>query len=208
MNSFITLLLLAFAVSLDSFSTGLTYGLRKMGMPLKSVFIISLCSGVSLLLAMGLGNILSAFIPEYWTGRIGGTILILLGIWVLYQFFVPAKDAPLSDTLFKIEIKSLGVVIQILRTPLQADFDRSGTITGIEAFFLGLALSLDAFGAGIGAALLGYSPLILSLSVVMMSFTFLSSGLKLGTLVSHIRWVQNMSFIPGLLLIVIGLLRF
>ena len=53
-----------------------------------------------------------------------------------------------------------------------ADFDKSGTITGVEAFMLGLALSLDSFGAGIGAAMLGFSPLYLSLAV-----SILSSGL-------------------------------
>lgn len=40
-----SLLLLAFALSLDGFGVGITYGLRKMKIPLLSVLIISLCSG-------------------------------------------------------------------------------------------------------------------------------------------------------------------
>ncbi|MEI5905497.1 sporulation membrane protein YtaF [Bacillus spongiae] len=208
MNSDISLLLLAFAVSLDSFSTGLTYGLRKMGMPLKSILIISFCSAGSLLAAMSLGQMLQNILSADWASRIGGLILVMLGLWVLYQFFQPEKQVEQDGTILNVEIKSLGVVVQILKRPLSADIDRSGTITGIEALLLGVALSLDAFGAGIGAALLGFSPFFLAVCVVLMSFAFLSSGLKLGQLFSHLQWVQRVSFLPGIILIFIGILRF
>ena len=49
-------------------------------------------------------------------------------------------------------------MIQILRKPTVADFDKSGTISAGEAL-LGIALSVDSFGAGIGASLLGMHPL-------------------------------------------------
>ena len=42
---------------------------------------------------------------------------------------------------------------------MSADIDKSGVINGIEAVLLGFALSIDAFGAGIGAAILGFSPI-------------------------------------------------
>ncbi|TMU85788.1 sporulation membrane protein YtaF [Bacillus sp. BHET2] len=210
MSETISLLLLAFAVSLDSFSTGLTYGLRKVKIHAKSISIISICSASSLLLAMLLGQTLGSIITPAWAGRIGGMILVVIGAAVLYQFFRPEKEAALSHekTLINFEIKSIGLVIQILRKPLTADFDKSGTITGIEAFMLGIALSLDAFGAGIGAALLHFSPLLLTLAIFVMSFTFLFSGLKMGEFFSHLRWIHRVSFLPGVLLILIGILRF
>ncbi|MCP3741311.1 sporulation membrane protein YtaF [Rossellomorea sp. BNER] len=210
MNTSISLLLLALAVSLDSFSTGLTYGLRKMGMPLKSICIISICSAGSLLLAMLLGQAIESFLSPTVADRIGGVILVGLGAFVLYQFFRPEKDVVPNDekVLFNFEIKSIGLVINILKRPLAADFDRSGTITGIEAFMLGVALSLDAFGAGIGAALLGYSPLLLAVAVMIMSFLFIYGGLKIGKVCSHLKWIQRVSFLPGILLILIGVLRF
>ena len=39
-------ILLALAVSLDSFSVGFTYGLRKMRIPFKSIMIIACCSAL------------------------------------------------------------------------------------------------------------------------------------------------------------------
>ncbi|MEL3972624.1 sporulation membrane protein YtaF [Rossellomorea oryzaecorticis] len=212
MTETFSLLLLAFAVSLDSFSTGLTYGLRKVKIPLKSISIISICSASSLLAAMMVGGAIQSLITPVWAGRIGGLILVAIGAAVLYQFFRPEKGTeqqPSEEkTLINFEIKSIGLVIQILRRPLTADFDRSGTITGIEAFMLGIALSLDAFGAGIGAALLDFSPLLLAVAILCMSFIFLSSGLRMGQFFSHLKWVQRVSFLPGVLLILIGILRF
>lgn len=211
MIPYISLVLLAFAVSLDSLSVGLTYGLRKMHMPLKSISIIACCSAVSLLLAMFAGTILTTFLSPVYAESIGGLILILLGIWVLYQFFksnASEDSSPMAERiLFNLEIKSLGVVINILRKPTEADFDKSGSITGLEAFFLGIALSLDAFGAGIGAALLGYSPWMMAVSVALMSSLFVITGIKLGRIFSGVSWINKFSFLPGILLIIIGIIK-
>lgn len=206
----LSLFLLAFAVSLDNFSTGFTYGLRKLRIPNKSILIIALCSGLSLFIAMLFGNILQKFMSPEFGNRFGGIILIAIGGWVLFQFFRSEKEVsePQEKVVLKLEIRSLGFVIQILKKPTSADFDQSGTITGIEAFMLGVALSLDAFGAGIGAAMLGYSPISLSLIVAMMSLILVSVGIRLGKVFSHLNWMQKVSFLPGILLILIGILKF
>ncbi|KOO46860.1 sporulation membrane protein YtaF [Priestia koreensis] len=211
MTVLFSLLLLAFAVSLDNFSVGLTYGLRKLRIPLKSIIIISCCSALSLVVSMLLGNLLATFVSPAFTEKLGGFILLILGAWVLYQFFHPSdsqvENKKEEKVLLKLEIKTLGVVINILKKPTVADFDQSGSINGIEAIMLGVALSLDAFGAGIGAALLGYSPLYLSIIVGLMSFCFLGLGIYFGKAFSHLKWMKSFSFLPGVLLIILGILR-
>ncbi|MCJ8009904.1 sporulation membrane protein YtaF [Lederbergia wuyishanensis] len=204
-----SLILLAMAISLDSFSTGLAYGLRKMKIPLKSILIIASCTAVSLGLAMFAGQLILNMLSPTMASRIGGTILIVIGAWVVYQFFKTEKEPTLvhEKIVLNWEIKSLGIVINILKKPTRADFDGSGTITGLEALILGTALSLDAFGAGIGAAMLGFSPILLAGLAAFMSYIFLICGLQLGRLFSHLNWVQKFAFIPGLLLILIGILK-
>ncbi|MBM7701245.1 sporulation membrane protein YtaF [Metabacillus iocasae] len=204
----LSLLVLAFAVSLDSFSVGLTYGLRKMVIPLKSIVIIAGCSAISLMTSMFLGKIIAAFFSPQIMEKMGGYILVLLGGWILYQFFRSSdslKNSNEEKVLFKLEIQSFGVVINILKKPTVADFDQSGSITGIEAFVLGVALSLDAFGAGIGAALLGYSPFYLAIAVALMSSIFLYAGIRFGKVFSALKWMKAFSFLPGILLIVLGI---
>lgn len=210
MSVWFSLFLLALAVSLDAFSVGLTYGLRKMKIPLKSILIIACCSALSLILAMLIGKALGMFISPAITEKIGGVILIAIGIWVLYQFFQSDTEKPVlthEKIILKFEIKSIGIVINILKKPMTADLDQSGKITGLEALLLGIALSMDAFGAGIGAALLGYSPWLLALFVLTMSPLLILIGLTSGKYLSKFRWMSYISFIPGLLLIMIGVLR-
>lgn len=208
MMQVISLLILALAVSLDSFSVGLTYGLRKMRIPVKSIAVIASCSAFTLIIAMAIGHLTIKFLSPRIAESVGGIILIILGIWILYQFFRPEKAKevlPQEKMIINFEIKSLGIVINILHKPMTADFDKSGTINGIEALMLGIALSLDAFGAGIGAALLGYSPYYLAIAVAVMSSLFIYMGLKVGAIFSKSSWVHRFSFIPGVLLILIGL---
>ena len=56
-NAF-SIILLALAVSLDSFSVGFTYGLRKMRIPFKSIAIIACCSALTLTISMLIGHLL------------------------------------------------------------------------------------------------------------------------------------------------------
>nr|WP_090892300.1 sporulation membrane protein YtaF [Evansella caseinilytica] len=208
MTEWLSLFLLAFAVSIDSFGVGLTYGLRKMKLPLFSLLLIAGCSAVSILIAMSIGGLMQRYLSVQSAESIGGAILIVIGMWAIYQVYRPAKSERKTkkerETIVNLELKTLGIVIKILRKPMVADLDNSGTITGREAFLLGFALSLDAFGAGIGAALIGFSPLILAGSVAAMCAVFVSLGMKSGLFLSEMKWMQRFSFIPGLLLIIIG----
>lgn len=208
MQSYLSLFLLAFTLSLDSCSVGLTYGLRRLTISFKSILMISLCSAVVMLVSMTIGNLMIHMVSPIFARQIGGLVLVGIGAWVLYQYFSPdSKEDTITDekTLWNIEIPTLGIVIQILRKPTVADFDRSGTISGMEALLLGLALSLDSFGAGIGASLLGYSSWLMALLVALMSGSFLFLGMKIGACLQSKVWIYNLTFLPGLLLIIIGI---
>ncbi|YAR62957.1 sporulation membrane protein YtaF [Bacillus cytotoxicus] len=207
MSLYFSLILLAFTLSLDSCSVGLTYGLRNVRIPLRSIIIIGICSATVMLVSMGIGNMIAKVFSPMIATRIGGFVLVGIGAWVLYQFFRGDKKEEIKqeEKVWKLEIASLGLVIQILRKPTVADFDRSGTISAGEALLLGIALSVDSFGAGIGASLLGYAPVMMAMLVAVMSSLFLFIGMQMGTMLSNMRWLQRFTFLPGVLLIIIGL---
>ncbi|MNT95181.1 manganese efflux pump MntP [compost metagenome] len=85
--------------------------------------------------------------------------------------------------------------------------DKSGSISPLEALVLGIALSLDAFGAGLGAALLGFEPLRTSLTIALFSGSILLLGLHTGFRFSGSSWMKRASLLPALLLIAIGILK-
>jgi putative sporulation protein YtaF len=212
---FLSLLALALAVSLDGFGVGVSYGLRKIRIPIASIIMITSCSAIVILLAMFLGQWISHFIGIRVEKLIGAWILIGVGSWAIFNLSRnketnvtphPHMDQGVKKVL-KIEIKMLGLVIQILKTPTAADVDRSGSISIGEAALLGFALSLDAFGAGIGAALMGYPPLTTALLVSVFSTVLILVGLRLGFYYSGVAWIKRLSFLPGVILILIGISR-
>lgn len=211
MVTLFSILTLTIAVSLDSFGVGLTYGMRKLKIPIKSLAIISFCSAVILFIAMKSGDILLSWVPVNHAEKIGGYILIGIGMFALYQVFKPERKDKITEIeekmMLRFEIKSLGIVIQILKRPTMADFDRSGIITGIEAIMLGIALSLDAFGAGLGASLLGFPALLTALCVALTSSLFLVTGLLLGHKFSKSDFLKKISYFPGMLLIILGIFK-
>ncbi|OAB43887.1 sporulation membrane protein YtaF [Paenibacillus antarcticus] len=221
LSHILALTLLAFAVSLDSFGVGITYGLRKVKIPLLSIVIISVLSGVVIGISMQVGVLLAHFVSPKIASAVGAMILIIMGLWSLVQMLIqkekdqvlePVKveklPKPLSERqVFSLEIRKLGLVIQILRTPSSADVDKSGSISGYEAMWLGIALSLDAFGAGLGAALLGFSPLSTSLVIALFSGSFLVMGMNAGFRFATKSWTRHMTALPALMLIIMGIMK-
>jgi putative sporulation protein YtaF len=216
----ISILMLSLAISLDGMVVGITYGLRKIEIPLFSLVIISLTSALSVLISMLLGELIATFLSIKLAEFLGGIILVIIGFWLLYQSLkkLLVDQALESDCLiqnnsiadrplFKFKIDSLGIVIKILSKPTEADFDYSGVISKKEAVFLGFALALDAFGAGLGAAMTGYRPLLTTTFVGILKFICLSSGIYLGSKFNLKGISYKATLLPGALLIILGLFK-
>jgi putative sporulation protein YtaF len=228
--SALSLALLALSVSLDGFGVGVAYGLRRIRIPALSVAIITGCSALAAALAMSAGRFLGGFLTPQAASAAGAAILIGIGSWSLVQCLRDGdrddgghagQDEPAGDNddafaagnlprvrLLRVEIRSLGLIVHILRSPSAADADRSGAISPGEAVWLGAALSLDAFGAGIGAALIGLPAGITPLVVGAAGAGFLILGIRVGSKADRRRTgAKTMSVLPGLILIVLGFLR-
>lgn len=132
--------------------------------------------------------------------------MIGLGTFSLIKGLIEVFQQP-EGPILKLNVSSLGIVIQVLKEPASADADRSGIVTGREAFLLGLALSMDSFGAGIGAALLGLHMLSTSLCVGICAFAFISLGERIGQQLGAVQKYQKMALLPGMILICIGISR-
>jgi len=195
--------LLVIAVSIDGLGVVVSYGIQKTRVPLPAIFIIMLCSGFTVLLAMTLGDAIKTFLSPIVSEKIGGVILILLGLFTLINLIRAKNNKPLEqeNTTVLTDMKT------VLSSPIQADLDKSGIISASEAALLGIALALDAFGAGIAASFLHYSAIVTAVLIALMSGAFLFIGLKLGLVLSNYKKMQHVSFLPSFLLISIGILN-
>lgn len=206
-----TLIFFAVALSLDAFSAGFAYGLRKIKIPLLS-YLALLC--VSMLIvgsSVFCGGAVANLLPDIWCKKLGG--IILIGIGLLWFFRLWGKNEANTwengqfRTVASFRLASLAVVIQIFEEPMRADIDASGEISFKEALFLAFALSLDALGAVFGASLAGLGGI---LTVVLIGF-FQQFFLMLGVLFgrsSTMVWLRSQGpLLASILLCILGLFK-
>jgi len=203
----LAILMFALAVSSDGFMVGVAYGVRKIRLPIMSLLVICIASATAVTVAMFFGKGLCYFLNPNMASRLGALTIMAIGLFFLLQSFrqkLCVMEENGKDPLISLNIKPLGIIIQILKEPSSADFDSSGEIGMKEAFFLGLALAMDAFGAGIGIAMAGYNILLTAVSVGMLKFILVNSGMMLGKVVTNERWQYLSSVLTGIILLTLG----
>lgn len=199
-------LMTALAISMDSLMVGMVYGVKRIKIPFTSLMVISLTTVFMLALSVSLGASVRQYVPEMWGQVLGASILLLLGVWgLLGARSREAGSDPAPRTIMALRLRPFGLMIQVLHEPMVADLDASGEITGGEALILGLALAIDALGAGFATGLAGIELPVLLLAAGAGNCLFVLSGMKLGAIAGKAR--RGLQVLPGIVLIGIGLLR-
>lgn len=180
------LIILAFAVSssIDNLGVGISYGIRKIRIRLSANLLIALIcflmSGAGITFGLWLSKVLPGMFPVI----IGAFLLIIIGIRIML-LAVPRKN---DDSNRKNDYdQPLNSIEGILKNPELADKDKSGDISWWEAGVLGVALSANALTNGLGAGLLGFSALAISLTAAIGSFISVWAGVKLGAKLADVR---------------------
>lgn len=209
---FFSILLLSVSLSIDALGIGATYGLRGIKIPLLAKIIVSIQSILITSLSLFCGKWLAQIFSPNTANNIGICILIYMGIWIIWQGLHDEKDKETiqkNDTILNLIVKSLGITIQIIRTPQTCDLDNSSSIDPMEALYLGIALSFDSFGAVMGSGASGLSSPFIPFVIAFCQFVFLSCGTVLGTKMKLFSNIKNSVWVilSGILLIIIGILR-
>lgn len=209
---FLTCLILAISSSIDSFGIGITYGIKNTQITSIAklvLFLISLCVST---FSISIGKFICSLLPPFFCNIIGFLILILMGLFIIFQSFKKAEkttsiDNNIQKRIYSLFIKSFGITIQIIKNPISSDLDNSKKIEGKEALYLGFALSLDSLCIGIGNAMLGMSSFIFPILVASFQLIFLSLGLIFGNKLKEVTNIPDniWSIIAGILLIFIGI---
>ncbi len=187
---FINCVVLAISSSIDSLGIGITYGVKNTKISFISKIILFIISLIISSLSVFLGGFLTHILSSSFTNLVGGFILFIIGVFVIIKAFIEQNSANKS----------------------YYDFNHSNLIDPKEAIFLGLALSLDSLGIGVSSSLIGDSSLFFPILISVFQFVFLSLGIYIGKKVNKVSGLLGLSdliwsFISGLLLICIGLIR-
>lgn len=213
---FVNLLGLAMILSIDSLGVGITYGIRKMKISLLPKLILFFISFFMLLFSISLGNLLLVFLPISLSKFIASFLLFMIGVFVIVQsitkpsssFSSPTKKNTTPRTI-QFFIRSFGITVKIIKDPIYSDLDGSCSIDIKEAIFLGLALSSDSIGTGIGFSMLGATSFLFPVLAATFQLAFLSIGNCIGKRISSITKLPSSfwNILSGSILIIVSLLK-
>ena len=203
-------ILLDLSSSLDSLGVGITYGIKKTKISILGIIILFLLSIIITNISILLGNALNQLLNPRVSIYVGSLLLIIMGIFIIYETVFPKKHKKKKRKEYNLFIKYLGITINIIKDPINSDIDKSNKIDFKEAMFLGFALSLDAVCIGFGGSIIGINSFIFPLLISIFQILFLCIGSKIGRIINQFSNVpQNLwNIISGLLLIFIGIIKF
>lgn len=196
-------ILLAFSASLDSLIIGIAYGIKKIKIKLFINIIIASIVTLGTFLSMVLGAILINFLPIYICNYIGATLLIIVGLWMTFDYFKEQRNLNKKNNDL---IESLNYE-EILYNNKTADADGSGNIELKEAISLALALSINNFALGIGASMSGISIPLTTIFTFIFSVLILIVGLKIGNSFLSKIFGKYSGLLSALIIIVMGIVQ-
>lgn len=203
MNWFI---ILAFAISssIDNLGVGMSYGLQKINIQVRQNLLIAV---ICFLFSMGgiyFGIWIFNRIPGMLPVILGAGLLMIIGIRII---LLAKPNAEKTSTKQETGLKGLFKNPELLG---EAHTKKIGTI---ESIVLGIALSANALTNGVGAGLIGLSPLAISVTAAIGSYFSIWIGVKMGYKVAHIRigsftFGQFGTLLSGVILLVIAFIAF
>lgn len=192
----ISSLLFALSANIDSFIVGMSYGIKKSDISLLKSTIISLVTLIGTIAAILMGTQISQFLPASSTLGIGCALLIGLGLY----YILKALFGFIRNKIRKREVKA-----NEQAAPLKQEAEDTALLTLREGLFLGLALSINNFGMGIGASITGLKLVPTAVISLIVSVIFLYAGNFIGKTKMPRISDQMADVISGLILVGLGI---
>ena len=203
------LIILGFAISssIDNLGVGMSYGVRNIRIGLISNLLVAVICFVFSEAGISFGKWISIIMPGVLPILVGAFLLFIIGIRIILLSAPRKKETAPDETMTT--LPSPQNITAILEHPEIIDTDRSGEIGLGEAFFLGIALSANALTNGLGAGLLGFSPLAISLTAAIGSFITVWLGVYIGKKMADVQigsytLGQFGTIISGIILLIIA----
>lgn len=201
-------LILVLSLCIDTFVTSIVYSSNKIKIPVVSGLIIDTICSLFLAISLFFGYLIKDFIPINIASTISFLLLLILGVYRLFEAFFKNlikkyydKGSPLTFKIFEFKF-----ILQIYADEVKADLDESKILSPKEAFFLAVALSLDSLTVGFGCSLGSVNYLATVLLSFLVGALLLVLGGYVGRKISK-NSNLNLSWLSGVLLIILAFIR-
>lgn len=203
--------LIALALCVDAFTIGLSYGIKEVKFPKISILIISFISVCVLTASMIMGDFLEKLLSNNFTTILSFLILVGLGLFYIIEGYIKCliikikKSTNNSIQLSNIKIANLDIIINLSTSDTSVSSDRLDIITCKKAFGLGIALSLDSLGIGLGVAMGSINYIQIISFAFILSLLSIPLGIGLGRKIKSYNKSLKTFLISGTILIVLGI---
>lgn len=201
--SLLSSLLFGLVASLDAFLVGITYGIRKIHIPLRYNLLISLITLAGTLFSIQCGQYLLPLFPVSAAEISGSCILLFLGLFYLIKgirsLLAKAPDTGQSFSA------SAGNFAAPHSQPENKVSSQTLSLTFSQACILGITLSLNNMGIGLGASMSRLPFLPVLITTLLFSLLFLFAGNRLGNSPLLQLSQKASDFLSGILLLLLGL---
>lgn len=201
-------LILVLSLCIDTFVTSIVYSSNKIKIPVVSGLIIDTICSLFLAISLFFGYLIKDFIPINIASTISFLLLLILGVYRLFEAFFKNlikkyydKGSPLTFKIFEFKF-----ILQIYADEIKADLDESKILSPKEAFFLAVALSLDSLTVGFGCSLGSVNYLATVLLSFLVGALLLVLGGYVGKNISK-NYNLNLSWLSGVFLIILAFIR-
>ncbi len=177
----LTVLGFALSSSIDNFGVGVTYGVSNIKIGFISNFLIAVIAFCFSIVGILFGKYVSKVMPGTISTVVAALLVFIIGVRIILITLTAKRK---SERLALKKRRSLGTYLD---EPMEADKDKSGEIGTLEALVLGMAVSMNALTNGLGAGLMGLSPIAVSSASAIFSFLAIWWGVSLGVRVANIR---------------------
>jgi len=176
--------------NLDNLAVGTAYGMRGTRIAARSNLFIAVVTMGATAGAMTFGHALSGLLSSSVASTLGALIIIAIGAGTVF--------ASLFELLARVDPGLPGDACVSHRVGTK------DAISNRQALALGIALSLNNVGAGVGAGVAGVPPLATSLLAGALSLICVGGGSALGGALGRLVLGPRAPLIAGLGLLTVG----
>jgi len=203
-----SIIILIFALGCDNFTVGLTYGIRNIKIKYISLIII----GITAVLASNLGLIFTDIFSKNAASYIGNTLLIFIGLWLIYTTSINGDNNNKNNDLsfhykyYIYQLKNPALLMKKIKYPDTIALFKNEYLSTSKTIIMSIALSFDAFSAGIGVGLSEELNYLFTFLIGIFSPLFILSGILVGKKFGPLL-PDNFNYIPGFIIILIGVIN-
>lgn len=200
MNQLISILFISLANNVDNIGARIAYSIRGIKITVWINIWISVITFIISASAAFSGTLITGFVSKRWSSVISMLLLTGIGLWIIVEPYMKKK----SDVLKVSQLEERANILAVMMNPVKADMDNSKHIDFKEATVLGIALSINNIGGGLGAGMIGLNSFWVGLFSAIISFLALWIGNYITEYFTRWNIGNKATVAAGIVLIAIG----